>query len=162
MNEEKEFKEEKKRLFHDVFNPAPQVDNEAWYSHFVEHKHLAYDGTGKVIVVDDGPYDLYQEIQVDVESSTLSSQLKMMAVNGKLCAPGINYGDVSDLPDNINDYQTYLKSSHDAAQKAAQAVGIDDVNSLLNLKDDELKAVIDDHLNKKIPSEEKKEIKKDE
>lgn len=162
MNEEKEFKEEKKRLFHDVFNPAPQVDNEAWYSHFVEHKHLAYDGTGKVIVVDDGPYDLYQEIQADVESSTLSSQLKMMAVNGKLSAPGMNYGDVSDLPDNINDYQTYLKSSHDAAQKAAKAVGIDDVNSVLNLKDDELKAVIDDHLNKKIPSEEKKEIKKDE
>lgn len=162
MSEVKEVKEEKKRLFNDVFNPAPQEDNEAWYSHFVEHKHLAYDGSGKVIVVDDGLYDLYQEIQADLEGSTLSSQLKMMAINGKLSAPGMNYGDVSDLPDNINDYQSYLKSSHDAAQKAAQAVGIEDVNSVLNLKDDELKAVIDDHLNKKMPQDDKKEIKKDE
>lgn len=162
MSEEKEVKEEKKRLFNDVFNPAPQEDNEAWYSHFVEHKHLAYDGTGKVIVVDDGPYDLYQEIQADLEGSTLSSQLKMMAINGKLSAPGMNYGDVSDLPDNINDYQSYLKSSHDAAQKAAQAVGIEDVNSVLNLKDEELKAVIDGHMKEKAPQGENKEVKKDE
>ena len=157
-----EKKQEKKRLFNDVFNTAPQVDNEEWYNHFVEHKHLAYDGTGKVIVVDDGPYDLYQEIQSDVESSTLSTQLKLMAVNGKLSAPGMNYGDVSDLPDNINDYQSYLKSSHDSAQKAAQAVGIDDVNSVLGLTDDELKAVIDSHFNKNLPNDEKKELKKDE
>lgn len=157
-----EKKQEKKRFFNDVFNPAPQVDKEEWYSHFVERKHLAYDGTGKVIVVDDGLHDIYQEIQADLEGSTLSSQLKMMAINGKLSAPGMNYGDISDLPDNINDYQSYLKSSHDAAQKAAQAVGIDDVNSVLNLKDDELKAVIDDHLKKKLPNEEKKEVKKDE
>ena len=151
-----------KRLFNDVFNPAPQDDNQEWYNHFVEHKHLAYDGCGKVIVVDDGPYDLYQEIQADVESSTLSSQLKMMAVNGKLSAPGMNYGDVSDIPDNINDYQSYLKTTHDAAQKAAADVGIEDVNSVLGLKDDELKAVIDDHLNKKFPTEVKKEVKENE
>lgn len=132
----------KRVMFYDAFN-IPSVEGEDVYSHLVKQSHLDYGPDGSVIVVQDPDLDMYELIQSSADDSTLASQLKNLAIQGKTEAPGVNYMDVSDEPECLNDrYQTnkILKAQ---ANKAAKDIGIDsDANDLVKLSDDDLMRLI--------------------
>ena len=127
-----------KPVFYDVFN-VPEEVLEDTSSHFVKQRHLDYGPDGKVIVVDDSDLDMYQLIQSSADDSTLASQLKNLAIQGKTEAPGVNYMDVSEEPDCLNDRYQNNKLLKAQANKAAKDIGIDsDANDLVKLSDDDL------------------------
>lgn len=135
--------ENKKRVvFYDAFN-VPEEKHDDVYSHLVKQSHLDYGSDGSVIVVDDPDLDMYELIQSSADDSTLASQLKNLAIQGKTEAPGVNYMDVSNEPECLNDrYQTnrLLKAQ---ANDAAKKIGIDsDANDLVKLSDDDLMKLI--------------------
>lgn len=132
----------KKVVFYDAFN-IPEEKHDDVYSHLVKQSHLDYGPDGSVIVVDDPDLDMYELIQSAADDSTLASQLKNLAIQGKTEAPGVNYMDVSNEPECLNDrYQTnrLLKAQ---ANEAAKKIGIDsDANDLVKLSDDDLMKLI--------------------
>ena len=132
----------KKVVFYDAFNiPEEKHDNVS--SHFVKQSHLDYGPSGSVVVVDDPDLDMYQLIQSSANDSTLASQLKNLAIQGKTEAPGVNYMDVSGEPECLNDrYQNYkvLKAK---ANAAAKNIGVDtDANDLVKLSNEDLMNLI--------------------
>lgn len=135
--------ESKKRVvFYDAFN-IPSVEGEDVYSHFVKQSHLDYGPDGSVIVVHDPDLDMYQLIQSSADDSTLASQLKNLAINGKTEAPGVNYFDVSNEPECLNDRFQTNKILKAKATEAAKNIGVDsDANDLVKLSDDDLMKLI--------------------
>lgn len=135
--------ENKKRVvFYDAFN-IPSVEGEDVYSHFVKQSHLDYGPDGSVIVVDDHDLDMYELIQSSADDSTLASQLKNLAIQGKTEAPGVNYMDVSNEPECLNDRYQNNKVLKANANAAAKNIGVDtDANDLLKLSDDDLMKLI--------------------
>lgn len=131
-----------KPVFYDAFN-VPEEVLEDTSSHFVKQSHLDYGPDGKVIVVDDPDLDMYQLIQSSVDDSTLASQLKNLAIQGKTEAPGVNYMDVSEEPECLNDRYQNNKILKANANAAAKDIGIDsDANDLVKLSDDDLMKLI--------------------
>lgn len=131
-----------KPVFYDAYN-VPEEKPEDVYSHFVKQSHLDYGPDGKVIVVDDPDLDMYQLIQSAADDSTLASQLKNLAIQGKTEAPGVNYMDVSNEPDNLNDRYQMNKVLKANAAQAASKIGIDsDPNDLVKLSEEDLMKLI--------------------
>lgn len=135
--------ESKKRVvFYDAFN-IPEEKHDDVYSHLVKQSHLDYGPDGSVIVVDDPDLDMYQLIQSAADDSTLASQLKNLAIQGKTEAPGVNYIDVSSEPECLNDRFQANKILKAQANQAAKNIGIDsDANDLVKLSDDDLMKLI--------------------
>lgn len=135
---------EQKPRFYRLYVDKPEAkDNPAFYSHTIKNGHLGYDETGKVIPVDDGDFDLWQLIQSDKDSATLQAQIKQMALNGQTMALGVNYADVSDIPDNINDMYSSNLAKKEAAQAAADKVGID-LDGAVRMKQEDLEKLINE------------------
>lgn len=135
---------EQKPRFYRLYVDKPEAkDNPEFYSHTIKNGHLAYDETGKVIPVDDGDFDLWQLIQSDKDSATLQAQIKQMALNGQTMALGVNYADVSDIPDNINDMYSSNLAKKEAAQAAADKVGID-LDGAVRMKQEDLEKLINE------------------
>lgn len=137
-------KTEKKNkvVFYDAFN-IPNEKHENVSSHLVKQSHLDYGPDGSVIVVDDPDLDMYQLIQSAADDSTLASQLKNLAIQGKTEAPGVNYIDVSDEPECLNDRYQNNKILKANANAAAKNIGVDtDANDLVKLSDDDLMKLI--------------------
>lgn len=131
-----------KPVFYDVFN-VPEEVLEDTSSHFVKQSHLDYGPDGKVIVVEDPDLDMYQLIQSSADDSTLASQLKNLAIQGKTEAPGVNYMDVSEEPECLNDRYQNNKVLKANANQAAKNIGIDsDANDLVKLSDEDLMKLI--------------------
>lgn len=131
-----------KPVFYDAFN-VPEEVLEDTSSHFVKQSHLDYGPDGSVIVVDDPDLDMYQLIQSSADDSTLASQLKNLAIQGKTEAPGVNYMDVSNEPECLNDRYQNNKVLKANANQAAKDIGIDsDANDLVKLSDDDLMKLI--------------------
>ena len=131
-----------KPVFYDAFN-VPEEVLEDTSSHFVKQSHLDYGPDGSVIVVDDPDLDMYQLIQSSADDSTLASQLKNLAIQGKTEAPGVNYMDVSEEPECLNDRYQNNKILKAKANEAAKNIGIDsDANDLVKLSDDDLMKLI--------------------
>lgn len=131
-----------KVVFYDAFN-VPEEVLEDTSSHFVKQSHLDYGPDGSVIVVDDPDLDMYQLIQSSADDSTLASQLKNLAIQGKTEAPGVNYMDVSNEPECLNDRYQNNKVLKANANQAAKDIGIDsDANDLVKLSDDDLMKLI--------------------
>lgn len=135
--------ENKKRVvFYDAFN-IPEEKHDDVSSHFVKQSHLDYGPNGSVVVVDDPDLDMYQLIQSAADDSTLASQLQNLAIQGKTEAPGVNYIDVSDEPECLNDRYQNNKALKAKANAAAKNIGIDsDANDLVKLSDDDLMKLI--------------------
>lgn len=135
--------ESKKRVvFYDAFN-VPSVEGEDVYSHLVKQSHLDYGSDGSVIVVQDPDLDMYQLIQSAADDSTLASQLKNLAIQGKTEAPGVNYIDVSNEPECLNDRFQNNKILKAKANEAAKNIGVDtDVNDLVKLSSEDLMNLI--------------------
>lgn len=132
----------KKVVFYDAFN-IPQEKHDDVSSHFVKQSHLDYGSDGSVIVVDDPDLDMYQLIQSAADDSTLASQLKNLAIQGKTEAPGVNYIDVSNEPECLNDRYQENKILKAKANEAAKNIGVDtDANDLVKLSDDDLMKLI--------------------
>lgn len=132
----------KRVVFYDAFN-NPSVEGEDVYSHFVKQSHLDYGPDGSVIVVEDPDLDMYQLIQSSADDSTLASQLKNLAIQGKSEAPGVNYMDVSNEPECLNDRYQNNKVLKAKANQAAKSIGVDtDANDLVKLSDDDLMKLI--------------------
>ena len=128
----------KRVVFYDAFN-IPSVEGEDVYSHLVKQSHLDYGPDGSVIVVQDPDLDMYELIQSSADDSTLVSQLKNLAIQGKTEAPGVNYMDVSGEPECLNDRYQNNKLLKAKANDAAKSIGVDtDVNDLVKLSDDDL------------------------
>ena len=135
-------KKTNKVVFYDAFN-VPEEVLEDTSSHFVKQSHLDYGPDGSVIVVDDPDLDMYQLIQSSADDATLASQLKNLAIQGKTEAPGVNYMDVSDEPECLNDRYQNNKVLKANANQAAKDIGIDsDANDLVKLSDDDLMKLI--------------------
>lgn len=135
-------KKTNKVVFYDAFN-VPEEVLEDTSSHFVKQSHLDYGPDGKVIVVEDPDLDMYQLIQSSADDSTLASQLKNLAIQGKTEAPGVNYMDVSNEPECLNDRYQNNKVLKANANQAAKNIGIDsDANDLVKLSDDDLMKLI--------------------
>lgn len=135
-------KKTNKVVFYDAFN-VPEEVLEDTSSHFVKQSHLDYGPDGSVIVVDDPDLDMYQLIQSSADDSTLASQLKNLAIQGKTEAPGVNYMDVSDEPECLNDRYQNNRILKAKANEAAKNIGIDsDANDLVKLSDDDLMKLI--------------------
>lgn len=135
-------KKTNKVVFYDAFNVPEEVHDDV-YSHLVKQSHLDYGPDGSVIVVDDPDLDMYQLIQSSADDSTLASQLKNLAIQGKTEAPGVNYMDVSEEPECLNDRYQNNKVLKAQANKAAKDIGIDsDANDLVKLSDDDLMKLI--------------------
>lgn len=131
-----------KAVFYDAFNVPEEIHDDV-YSHLVKQSHLDYGPDGSVIVVDDPDLDMYELIQSSADDSTLASQLKNLAIQGKTEAPGVNYMDVSEEPECLNDRYQNNKVLKSQANKAAQDIGIDsDANDLIKLSDDDLMKLI--------------------
>lgn len=131
-----------KVVFYDAFN-VPEEVLEDTSSHFVKQSHLDYGPDGSVIVVDDPDLDMYQLIQSSADDATLASQLKNLAIQGKTEAPGVNYMDVSEEPECLNDRYQNNKVLKANANQAAKNIGIDsDANDLVKLSDDDLMKLI--------------------
>lgn len=131
-----------KVVFYDAFN-IPEEKHDDVSSHFVKQSHLDYGPNGSVIVVEDPDLDLYQLIQSAADDSTLASQLKNLAIQGKTEAPGVNYMDVSNEPECLNDRYQNNKVLKANANAAAKNIGVDtDANDLVKLSDDDLMKLI--------------------
>lgn len=131
-----------KPVFYDAFN-VPEEKCENVYNHCVSQRHLDYGPDGKVIVVDDPDLDMYELIQSAAQDSTLASQLKNLAINGKTEAPGVNFMDVSAEPECLNDRYQENKVLKAKAEAAAKKVGIQsDANDLVKMKEDDLMKLI--------------------
>lgn len=132
----------KRVVFYDAFN-IPSVEGEDVYSHLVKQSHLDYGPDGSVIVVQDPDLDMYELIQSSADDSTLASQLKNLAIQGKTEAPGVNYMDVSNEPECLNERYQNNRILKAKANQAAKNVGIDtDANDLVKLSDDDLMKLI--------------------
>lgn len=131
-----------KVVFYDAFN-IPQEKHDDVSSHFVKQSHLDYGPDGSVIVVDDPDLDMYQLIQSSADDSTLASQLKNLAIQGKTEAPGVNYMDVSNEPECLNDCYQNNKLLKAKANEAAKNIGVDtDANDLVKLSNEDLMNLI--------------------
>lgn len=131
-----------KIVFYDAFN-IPEEKHDDVSSHFVKQSHLDYGPNGSVIVVEDPDLDMYQLIQSAADDSTLASQLKNLAIQGKTEAPGVNYMDVSNEPECLNDRYQNNKILKANANAAAKNIGVDtDANDLVKLSNEDLMNLI--------------------
>ena len=115
-------KEVKKIRFNSFFDPI-HVEPEDQSSHFVHQYHLDYNESGKVIVVDDGNFDMFQLIQSYKDRSEYSNQIKELLANGQT-APAIDFG-VSETLDNLNDLDIRVKEIEAQKVKITEDSGLD-------------------------------------
>lgn len=115
-------KEAKKIRFSSFFDPVA-VKPEDQSSHFVHQKHLDYDEKGKVVVVDDGQFDMYQLVQSFKNRADYKNQIKELLANGQT-APGSDFGPVESL-DNLNDLSARTEELKAQKAKLVEASGMD-------------------------------------